>query len=145
MLGSTYPFFWIFLHEKISGEINYTQLPCSFCSACAKPNFLAMTMMAPLLELSLVSMATSMEITFNCSFSIRSFLLGLQGGASSLEVSPNSMDHWNWHAKLGPFFSLLLLTVTFEQMTIKHSLYMSNIQVLFRKGLCGFFPFWDLP
>ena len=67
-------------------------------------NFLKMTMMAPLLRPSSVSMATSMEIAFNHSFCIRSFLSGSQGGASSSEASPDLMDSWNQHAKLGPFF-----------------------------------------
>ena len=105
-------------------RINYAQLMCTFCSAYANQEFLVTTMTAPLFRLSLVSMATSMEITFDHPFCVRSFLLGSQGGASLLEVSPDSMDHWNQYAKLGPFVSLLLSTITFQQTTIKHSLYM---------------------
>ena len=109
-------------------------------------NFLVTTMMAPLLRPSSVSMATRMEITFDCSFCIRSFLLGSQGGVSSLEASPDSMDHWNQYTKLGPFFSPLLLTVTFKQMAIKiHCIgkkYTSTIQ----KGpMWFFFRSWDSP
>ena len=87
-------------------------------------NFLAMTMIACLLRQSSVSMSTSMEITFDHSFCIRLLLLGSQGGASSSEVFPDSMDHWNWYTKLGPFFLPLLSTVAFDQTTVKHSLYM---------------------
>ena len=63
-----------------------------FALLVQKPNFLAMTMMAPLLRLSLASMATSMEITFNCSVGVRSYLLVSQGGACSSEATPDSMD-----------------------------------------------------
>ena len=87
-------------------------------------NFLATTMTACLLRLSLVSMSTSMEIAFNRSFCVRLLLLGSQGGASSLEApwitgtgTPN----------LDPFFLPLLLTITFDQTTIKHSLYMQKV------------------
>ena len=83
--------------------------------------------MAHLLRPCLVSMSTSMEIAFDCSFCIRLLLLGSQGGASSLEASPDSMDHWNWYTKLQPFFPPLLSTITFNQMTIKHSLYMQKV------------------
>ena len=93
-------------------------------SARAKSIFLATTMTACLLRLSSVSMSTSMEIAFDCSFCIRLLLLGSHGGTSSSEVSPDSMDCWNQYTKLGPFFPPLLSTVTFDQMTIKHSLYM---------------------
>ena len=110
----------------------------AFCFACAKPIFLVMTMMAPLPRPSLVSMATSMEITFDHSFHIRSFLLGSHGVASSLEASPDFIIHSNWHAKLGPFFtsSFDCNFQTKNNQTFivcaKHTL------VLYRKGLCGF-------
>ena len=87
-------------------------------------NFLAMAMMAHLLRSSLVSMSTTMEIAFDCSFFVRLLLLGSQGGASSSEASPDSIDRWNWYTKLGPFFLPLLSTITFDQTTINHSLYM---------------------
>ena len=67
-------------------------------------DFFAKTMMAGLLRLSLVSMSTTIEIAFDRSFFIRLLLLGSQGGASSSEASPDSIDHWNWYTKLGPFF-----------------------------------------
>ena len=79
--------------------------------------------MAPLLRLSSVSMSTTMEIAFGHSIFVRLLLLESQGGASLSEASPDSIDRWNQYTKLGPFFLLLLLTVTFNQTTIKHSLY----------------------
>ena len=60
---------------------------------------------SPSFEPSSVSMSTSMEIAFDHSFCIRLLLLGSQGGASSSEASPDSMDCWNWYTKLGPFFA----------------------------------------
>ena len=89
-------------------------------------NLLAMTMMAPLSRPSSVSMSTSMEIAFNCSFGIRLLLLGLLG------VSPcQRHPQIPWIAGTGtpnldPFWPLLL-TVIFNQMTIKHSLYMQKV------------------
>ena len=102
-------------------------------------NFFATNMMACRLKPSSVSMSTSMEIAFNHLFCIRLLLLGSQGGASSLEASPDSMDHWNWYTKLGPFFPPLLLTVTFNQMTIKHSLYMQKYTSTIQKLRMWFF------
>ena len=84
-------------------------------------------MMACLLRPSSVSMSTSMDFTFDCSFCIGLLLLGSQGGASLSEASPDSMDRWNWYTKLGPLFQPLLLTVTFDQMTIKHSLFLRKV------------------
>ena len=43
-------------------------------------------------------------------------LLGSQGGASLLEASPDSIDHWNWYTKLGPFFS----TYSFNHITFNN-------------------------
>ena len=95
-------------------------------------NFLAMTMMACLLRLSLVSMSTSMEITFDCSFCIRLLLLGSQGGASSSEASPDSMDRWN------RFFHL---DCNFQPNDDNQTFIVDakSTPVLYRKGLCGFF------
>ena len=95
-------------------------------------------MTAPLFRPSLVSMATSMEIAFNHSFCVRSFLWGSQGGASLLEASPDSMDCWDQYAKLGPFF-----TSSFDcNFPAKNNqpfiVYMKSTLVLVRKGL--FFP-----
>ena len=72
-------------------------------------NFLAMTMTACLLRPS------------------RLLLLGSQGGVSSLEASPDSMDHWNRYTKLGPFFATSSFDHNFDQMTIKHSLCMQKV------------------
>ena len=63
--------------------------------------------------------------------------MGSQGGVSLLEVSPDSIVLSNWHAKLGAFFSPLFLTITLEQMTIKHSLYMQKYTSTIQKG-----PMW---
>ena len=118
-------------------RINYAQLMCTYFSAHAKPNFFVMTMMAPLLRLSLVSMATRMEIIFNQSFCVRSFLLGSQGGASTLEVSPDSMDHWNQHANLGPSFFTSSFDCNFpSNIHCIHEKYTSTSQ----KGPMWFFP-----
>ena len=65
--------------------------------------------------------------------------MGSQGDASSSEVSPDSMDRWNWYTKLGPFFLPLLLTITFDQMTIKHSLYMQTYTSTIQKEPVVFF------
>ena len=105
-----------------------------------QPIFLATTMMAHLLRLSLVSMSTTMEITFDHSFCIRLLLLGSQGGASLLEASPDSIDHWNQYTKLGPFFCLIFRPYlsTKQQSNIHciHEQYTSTIQ----KGPMWFFP-----
>ena len=121
-------------------RINLAQLMCAFCSACAKPNCLVMTMMAYLLRLSLVSMATSMEITFDCSFLYLIVALGSQGGASLLEASPDSMNCSNQHTKLGPFSfisSFNCNSSTNDNQTF--IVYAKGTLVLFRKGICGFF------
>ena len=103
--------------------------------------FLATTMTAHLLRLSSVSMSTTMEITFDRSFFIGLLLLGSQGGASSSEASPDSIDHWNRYAKLGPFFS----ASSFNRNSRPNNnqtfiVYMKSTLVVYRKGLCGFFP-----
>ena len=54
-------------------------------------HLLAMDMTAPCLRPSSIFIATSMEITSNHMFLVRSFLLGLLRGASSSEASPDSM------------------------------------------------------
>ena len=98
-------------------------------------------MMARLLRSSLVPMSTGMEITFDHSFCIRLLLLGSQGGASLSEVSPDSMDHWNWDTKLGPFGSVLFFNCNFQTKNNQtFIIYMKSTLVLYRKGLCGFFP-----
>ena len=109
-----------------------------FCSACAKPNFLVMMMMAPLLRPSSVSMATSMEIAFDHSFCIRSFLLGSQGGASLLEASPDCVDHWNWHSKLGHFFTSSFNCNFLTNDNQIFIVYMKSTLVLFRKAYVDF-------
>ena len=102
-------------------------------------NFLVMTMMAHLLRPSLVAMSTSMAIAFNHSFCIRLLLLGSQGGASSSEASPDSMDHWNWYTKLGPFFSTSSFDHNFRPNDNQTFIvYVKSTLVLYRKGLCGF-------
>ena len=103
-------------------------------------NFLAMTMMAHLRPSS-VSMSTSMEIAFDCSFCIRLLLLGSKGGASLSEASPDSMDHWNWYTRLGPFFSASSFNRNFQPNDNQTFIvYAKSTQVLYRKGLCGFYP-----
>ena len=107
-------------------------------------NFLAM--MAHLLRPSSVSMSTSMEIAFDCSFCFRLLLLGSQGGASSLEVTPDSMDRWNWYTKLGPFFTASSFDHNFQPNNNQTFIvYMKSTLVLYRKGLCGVFQFRNLP
>ena len=102
-------------------------------------------MMAPLLRLSLVSMSISMQIAFGCSFCIRLLLLGSQGGASLSEASPDSMDHWNWYTKLGPFFASSFDHNFQPNNNQTFIVYMKSTLVVYRKGLCGFFWFWDSP
>ena len=98
-------------------------------------------MTAPLFRLSSVSMATSMEIAFNHSFCVRSFPLGSQGGTSLLEASPDSMDHWNWYAKLGPVFTSSVDHNFPANNNQTFIVYAKSTLVLVRKGLCGFFLF----
>ena len=86
-----------------------------------------------------------METTFDHSFLVRSFLLGLLGGASSSEESPDSMDHSNQYAKLGPFFasSFGCNFPTNDNQTF--IVYMKSMLILFRKGLCGISSFYIHP
>ena len=88
---------------------------------------MAMTMMARLLKPPLVSMSTTMEITFYCSFCIRLLLFGSQGGASLPQTwtlfSASSFDH-NFQPNNNQKFIV----------------YVKSTLVLYRKGLCGFFP-----
>ena len=97
-------------------------------------------------EASFDSMSTSMEITFDRSFCVRLLLLGSQGGASSSEASPDSMDRWNWYTKLGPIFSTSSFNCNFQPNDNQTFIvYAKSTLVLYRKGLYGFFQFWDLP
>ena len=103
------------------------------------PNLLPMNMTAPLLRLSLVFMTTSMEITFNCSFLVRSFLLGL------LRVPPQmhpqipwiteTLVHQTW--TIFSTYSFDCNSPTNDNQTFK--VYMKSMLIVFRKGLCGFF------
>ena len=91
------------------------------------PNLLVMAMTEPCLRPSTIFIATSMEITSNCVFLMSSLLLGYWGVPPHLR-HPQIL----WFTETGmpnfdPVFSLLLLTVAFEQMTIKHSLYMQKV------------------
>ena len=89
--------------------------------------------------------STSKAIAFDCCFCIRLLLLGSQGGPSSLEASPDSMDCWNHYTKLGPFF-LPYFNHNFQPNDNQTFLvYTKSTLVLYRKGLCGFFQFWDSP
>ena len=93
---------------------------------------------------------TSFEAIFGCHvnkhgnrlqplFFIRLLLLGSQGGASSSEASPDSMDHWNWYTKLGPFFSTSSFDHNFRPNDNQTFIvYVKSTLVLYRKGLCGF-------
>ena len=94
---------------------------------------------SPSFEPSSVSMSTSMEITFDHSFCIRLLLLGSQGGASSSEASPDSMDCWNWYTKLGPFFASSFDCNFQPNDNQTFTVYAKSTLVLYRKGLCGFF------
>ena len=98
-------------------------------------------MTARLLRPSLVSMSTTMEIAFDRSFFVGLLLLGSQGGASSSEASPDSIDRWNQYAKLGPFFSASSFGHNFRPNNNQTFIvYVKSTLVLYRKGLCGFFP-----
>ena len=111
-----------------------------------QPNFLAMTMMACHLRPSLVSMSTTMEITFDRSFCGELLLLGSHGGASLLETSPDSIDCWNRYTKLGPFFSASSFDCNFQPNNNQTFIvYVKSTLVLYRKGLCGFFSFGIRP
>ena len=63
-------------------------------------NLFVMSMTKPCWRLSSVAIITSMEIATNHLFLERSFFLGLIGGTSSSEASPDSIIHSNWHAKV---------------------------------------------
>ena len=103
--------------------------------------FLATTMTARLLRPSSVSMSTTMEIAFDRSFFVGLLLLGSQGGASSSDASPDSIDCWNWYAKLGPFFSASSFDRNFRPNNNQTFIvYVKSTLVVYRKGLCGFFP-----
>ena len=108
-------------------------------------NFLAMTMMANL-RLSSVSMSTSMEITFDCSFCIRLLLLGSEGGASLSEASPDSMDCWNWYTKLGPFFSASSFNHNFQPNDNQTFIVYAKVHEYYtERAYAVFTQFWDSP
>ena len=91
------------------------------------------------MRLSSLSMSTSMEIAFDHSFFIRLLLLGSQGGASSLEASPDSMDCWNQYTKLGPFYSASSFNHNFQPNDNQTFIvYAKSTLVLYRKSLWGF-------
>ena len=95
-------------------------------------------MTARLLRPPSVSMSTTMEIAFDRSFFVGLLLLGSQGGASLLEVSPDSIDRWNRYAKLGPFFSASSFDRNFRPNNNQTFIvYVKSTLVLHRKGLCG--------
>ena len=99
-------------------------------------------MMAPLLRPSLVSMATSMEITFDHSFCIRSFLLGVppcQRHPQIPSFTQTSMPN------LDPFF-----TSSFDHNFRTNDnqtfiVYAKSTLVLYRRGLCVFFSLGICP
>ena len=100
-------------------------------------------MMAHLLRPSSVSMSTTVEIAFDHSFLFDCCFWGhkSQGGASSSEASPDSIDRWNQYTKLGPFFSASSFDRNFRPNNIQTFIvYVKSTLVLYRKGLCGFFP-----
>ena len=67
--------------------------------------------------------------------------MGPQGGASSSEASPDSIDCWNWYTKLGPFFSASSFDRNFRPNNNQTFIvYVKSTLVLYRKGLCRFFP-----
>ena len=70
---------------------------------------------------------------------------GVTKGASSLEASPDSIDHWNWYTKLGPFFASSFERNFRPNNNQTFIVYVKSTLVLYRKGLCGFRPVWDSP
>ena len=101
--------------------------------------FLTMTMTAHLLRPCSVSMSTTMEITFDHSFCIGLLLLRSQGGASSLEVSPDSIDRLNQYTKLRPFFSASSFDHNFRPNNNQTFIvYVKSTLLSYRRGLCGF-------
>ena len=83
-----------------------------------------------LLRLSSVSMATSMEITFDCSFVLDPSFCVSQGGASPSEASPDSMDCRNRHAK---FFHW------------NHCIGKKHTSISQKGPMWVFFRFWNSP
>ena len=74
-------------------------------------------------------------------FFVGLLLLGSQGGASLSEASPDSIDRWNRYAKLGPFFSASSFDRNFRPNNNQTFIVcVKSTLVLYRKGLCGFFP-----
>ena len=103
-------------------------------------------MTAHRLRPSSVSMSTTMKIAFDRSFFVGLLLLGSQGGASLSEASPDSMDRWNQYTKLGPFFSASSFDCNFRPNNNQTFIvYVKSTLVLYRKGLCGFFPVLGFP
>ena len=98
-----------------------------------------------LLRLSSVSMSTTMEIAFDCAFCVRLLLLGSEGGASLLEASPDSIDHWHQYTKLGPFFASSFNHNFQPNNNQTFIVYVKSTLVLYRKGLCGFPSFGICP
>ena len=98
-----------------------------------------MTMMAPLLKPSSVSMSTSMEIAYNCSFGIRLLLLGHKG------VPPHQRHpQIPWIAGTGtpnldPFFTSSFDCNFQPNDNQTFIVYTKNTLVLYRKGLYDFF------
>ena len=67
--------------------------------------------------------------------------MGSQGDASSSDASPDSIDRWNRYTKLGPFFSASSFDRNFRPNNNQTFIvYVKSTLVLYRKGLCGFFP-----
>ena len=94
---------------------------------------------APLLMPSSVSSIGSIEtIWILCFFNI-SLFFACGGDASSLEVSPSSMVSSNQCSKPYFFCKPLLLIVSHQEMTIKHSNYIQLCPFICTKRACVVF------
>ena len=79
-------------------------------------------------RLLFVSITLSMEIICNelCMFHHLSLL-----GVRRVETSPNFIVHLNGTPNYNPFIQPLLLIITLEEMTIKHSTYMQKVPLYY--------------
>ena len=104
-----------------------------------QPNFLVMTMMAHLLRLSLVSMSTTMEITFNHSFFVRLLLLGSQGVPPCRRHPQIPLIAGTGTPNLDPFFASSFNCNFRPNNNQTFIVYVKSTLVLYRKGICGYF------
>ena len=102
-------------------------------------SLLVTAMMEPLLRWSSVAIISNMEITSKCLIICQIGGGGGGGGVYNGEASSDSIIHSNYYSKLRPFFLSSFYVVTFEQMTIKHSMYMQKVPLYVQKGPVWFF------